>query len=253
MNIKNVYIIVTNDADSDYAKMISHNIQAYLQKKLSESLCYTYNDICAYYSFVHDEKEKIAQFLIRFNCMVGFQNIFWLFFITSNSKDTAIVHWDQQIWVRAGKIIGQFSLSSKNWKNQISFWEAKKTVAIDSYRFILDGTHKILGTDYENIYEYVAGAERSSNQMSFMVLENKTKSFYKEIPIRPINKEEHALFHEFITISFSPRYQEIFLEQYNGHLESVAITRNERGEIILTANISEILIHNDEKEGARSL
>ena len=119
MNIKNVYIIVTNDADSDYAKIISHNIRDYLQKRLSESLCYTYNDICAYYSSVHDEKEKIAQFLTRIEHRIGFQNIFWLFFITLNSKDAVTVHWNQQIWVRAGKIIGQFSLKSENWKNQM--------------------------------------------------------------------------------------------------------------------------------------
>ena len=39
------------------------------------------------------------------------------------------------------------------------------------------------------------------------------------------------------------------MEQNNGHVESIAITRNERGEIILAANISEIVIRNDEKDG----
>lgn len=242
MSTKNKYIIVTNDSDSDYARTISHNIHAYLQKELSESHCYTYEDVCSYYDSFHDEREKIAQFLVQFDCEVGFQNIYWLFFITSNSENAATAHWDQQLWTRAGKIIGQFSLRTENWKNQISFWEFEETATIDLYRFVLDGTYKTFCSDYKNVYQYVAGAERKNNQLSFIVLENTSKFFNKEIPICPINNE-------FNTISFSPKYQKIFLGQYNGHLESITIISNEKGEIVLTANISEITIRNDKKDG----
>lgn len=147
----NKYVVVTADSDVAYAKNVSQFIHNYLQERISESSCYTYENIRCQYVTFSDEKEKIEQFLSMFDCGIGFQNIFWMFMLTPNTqpKGNSTAYCDPQFWYRAGKIIGQLCSKTAIYKNQVSFWVQRGTIKIESEQNILGGTFREFGPDFK--------------------------------------------------------------------------------------------------------
>ena len=177
----NKYVVVSADSSVADAEDVRQFISCYLSKMCSDSTCYTYENIrCAYDAFP-DEEEKISQFLSFIDCGIGLQNVFWMFLLTPNTrpKEQVTTYCDQQIWLRAGKIIGQLILKTASYKNQISFWAKRETLAIESEQ-ILGERIREYGSEIEVFSSYVDSAERRAAQL-------KTNLILK--PYLPHNKE----------------------------------------------------------------
>lgn len=118
-----------------------------------------------YDSFV-DKEKKISRFLSSIDCGIGLQNVFWIFLLTPivQPKGQITVHCDQQIWLRAGKIISQLTLKTASYRNQISFWTKGKALAIGSAQ-ILGMQIREYGSNFEVFSSYVDSAERHTVQL----------------------------------------------------------------------------------------
>lgn len=157
----NKYIVVSADASLADAECIRQFISAYLSKRCLDSTAYTYENIKYGYSTFNDEKEMLSQFLNHFNSGMGLRNIFWIFLITPDelSEQLDAKHCDQQIWIRAGKIISQLVLRTTAYRDQISFWIRKDAFSLKSEQ-ILGEKIREYGPDLDAIASYIESAER---------------------------------------------------------------------------------------------
>lgn len=131
----NKYVVVSADSSVADAEDVRQFISCHLSKMCSD---YTYENIRYVYDAFPDEEEKISQFLSFIDCGIGLQNVFWMFLLTPNTrpKEQVTTYCDQQIWLRAEKIIGQLILKTASYKNQISFWAKRETLAIESEQIL---------------------------------------------------------------------------------------------------------------------
>lgn len=157
----NKYIVVSADASLADAECIRQFISSYLSKRCLDSTSYTYENIKYRYNAFNEEEEMLSQFLNHFNCGIGFQNIFWIFLITpdAQSRQFFAKHCDQQIWIRAGKIISQLVLRAATYRNQISFWIRKGDFSLKSEQILGEKIRKY-GPDFEAFASYIDSAER---------------------------------------------------------------------------------------------
>ena len=196
----NKYIVVSADSGLTYAEDIRQFISYHLSKSISDSTSHTYENIKYAYNVFTDENEMISQFLDRFHCGIGFQNIFWIFLLTPDvhSKHPIAKQCDQQIWLRAGKVISLLSLKTATYRNQISFWVHKGALSLESEQ-ILGERIREYGPDFEAFASYVDSTERRTAQ-----LRSNLKSciqYNKEIVgIVPTNNTGNTLIEDFSNI-----------------------------------------------------
>lgn len=199
MSNSNKYIVVSADSSVADAEDVRRFILCHLSKKISNSTCNTYEDIrCVYDAFPHEE-ETISQFLSFIDCGISLQNVFWLFLLTPNTQINrrANTQCDQQIWLRAGKIISQLVLKTASYKNQISFWVKKETLSIEAER-ILGERIREYRSDFEAFSSYVDSAERLTEQLKTNLILKPCLSHSKEtIWISPNHRTENTLIDDF--------------------------------------------------------
>ena len=167
MNGENKYVVVSSEFGFSSAIEFSNIILAHLQEKLSASTCYTYENIRRCYSTLNNEDERIERFLHDFDCGVSFQNIYWLFLLTPDiPQENENQSCDQELWLLAGKIIGQFCSKTTTYRNQISFWTQSLNKLPEEQRYILSGSLREYSSDFKIIYRYVDDAERRSEHLN---------------------------------------------------------------------------------------
>lgn len=195
----NKYVVVSADSSVADAEDVRQFISCHLSKMCSDSTCYTYENIRYVYDAFPDEEEKISQFLSFIDCGIGLQNVFWMFLLTPNTrpKEQVTTYCDQQIWLRAGKIIGQLILKTASYKNQISFWAKRETLAIESEQ-ILGEKIREYGPDFKVFSSYVDSAERRTAQLKTNLILKPYLPHNKEtIWISPNNRTENTLIDDF--------------------------------------------------------
>ena len=195
MSSANKYIVVSADSSVADAEDVRQFISRHLSKMCSDSTCYTYENIRCIYDAFPNEEEKISQFLSFIDCGIGLQNVFWIFLLTPSTrpKEQVPTCCDQQIWLRAGKIIGQLILKTASYKNQISFWAKRETLAIESEQ-ILGERIREYGSDFEVFSSYVDSAERRAAQLKTNLILKPYLPHNKETMwISPNNRTENTL------------------------------------------------------------
>lgn len=122
---KNVeFIVVSSDEDERIGNSISSEISALIDRLREDAICYTYiKGIEHFYSTYNSEDKKIKSFLDEKDDKVCFRNLYWIFLIVPKKalKDRK-PRCEQQIWLRAGKIIGHLASRCQRYDEQISFW-----------------------------------------------------------------------------------------------------------------------------------
>lgn len=248
----NRYIVVSADSGITYAEEVSQFIFKCLRKKRTDSLCYIYEDIQCQYESFFDEEERFAQFLNWYGKDTDYQNIFLMFLFTpdSQSHEKHTTYFDQQLWLRAGKIIGKFSLISNLYKNQISFWMQKGTGGLETLQSILGGMLREFESDFKAISRYVDDAERRTGQ--FKINLNNLQQFQNKEMITDVLdvKEKIVLTSDFGRSDiFLKRIEKAPDGHYEARMEIKTIVKKENGEIILAPKFIEIVVKTDYTDG----
>lgn len=252
MSDANKYVVISADSGATDSENVRQFISWYLSKKCSDSACYTYENIRHVYDAFADEEEKISQFFSHIDCGVGLQNIFWMFLLTPavQPKEQAETLCDQQIWLRAGKFIGQLILKTASYRNQISFWAKSKTVMIESAK-ILGNQIREYEPNFKAFSDYIDSAERRTVQFKNSHVLKPTLPYNKEmILISSGYESERTLVNDFNNNHTILKYLVTVLEKRQISYDEIkTIVKKDNREVATTSLFLEITIPARDENG----
>lgn len=246
----NKYILVTADSNSVHAEEIRQFFTNYLANISGDAKCFTYNNLKNQYNTFTDDSEMLSQFLEHSDADMGFQNIFWLFLLTPDvqSQQPVAQYLDQQIWLRAGKIISLLVLNALPYRNQISFWTQKGISPLE-FGQILGEKIREYGEDFEEFSRYIDSAQRRTSQLRSN-LKIHTPQNKKAAEIVALNNTENTLINGADNNSaVFEQLANILETQQISYDEIITFLKKENRIVVKATWIVEIPISNENENG----